>query len=297
MMTLLPLALVSLLAAQTTTVTAAAGWDCKTPLQLGKQSFDLSSLAGEHHFEVSTPTPPTITKTSYRLSLCSPLSLIPSTPAADQCPQDTNLCMTTISTREGLEDRVISVVPVVQKLAEGTPEVEQGDGGWWLALGGGEYNTVRQKARVEMLCDAAAKETVPTFTSYDPLTGLLTLKWTTAAACDTTEGGTPTPPPPKDDDKDKPKEGEEKNPRAEGGMGFFGWFFTLLILFFLSYLILGSWHNYTQYGATGVDAIPHKELWRDLPWLVKDLVKGECSLLSYFLGKEEERKWMLTFGF
>lgn len=69
--------------------------------------------------------------------------------------------MTTISTREGLEDRIISVVPVVQKLGETTPELEWVDKegeAWWFSVHGGSYNTVDQRARIEMVCDSGAKE-------------------------------------------------------------------------------------------------------------------------------------------
>lgn len=53
--------------------------------------------------------------------------------------------------------------------------------------------------------------------------------------------------------------------------------------FFLSliaYFAIGTWHNYTQYGATGLDAIPHRDMWQDLPYVVSDLFKGEsqCSI-------------------
>lgn len=82
-------------------------------------------------------------------------------------------------------------------------------------------------------------KTVPTFSAYDPLAGLLSLKWTTAAACSTSDdGSTPPPPPPKDDDKDEDGE-EEKNPRTEGGMGFFGWFFTLFVSLSISSFSFG----------------------------------------------------------
>jgi hypothetical protein len=69
--------------------------------------------------------------------------------------------MTTISTREGLEDRIISVVPVVSKLSEATPALEwvdKEDQSWWFSVGGGAYNTVEQRARIEMVCDSGAKE-------------------------------------------------------------------------------------------------------------------------------------------
>lgn len=47
-------------------------------------------------------------------------------------------------------------------------------------------------------------------------------------------------------------------------------------LAFVTYLLLGSYSNYTQYGATGWDALPHRDVWRDLPFVVGDLFKGAC---------------------
>lgn len=37
-----------------------------------------------------------------------------------------------------------------------------------------------------------------------------------------------------------------------------------------SYLIFGSWLNYTRYGARGWDLLPHGDTLRDVPYLFKD---------------------------
>ena len=50
-----------------------------------------------------------------------------------------------------------------------------------------------------------------------------------------------------------------------------------ILLGFLGYFVLGAYHNYTTYGATGWDAIPHRDMWRDLPWVVSDLFRSEHS--------------------
>ena len=74
--------------------------------------------------------------------------------------------MRTFTSREGLEDRLLSVVPIAGEL-EGGPEmnvnaikVEGVDESkeWLLEIKGGKYNEVDQLARIEMKCDQNAKD-------------------------------------------------------------------------------------------------------------------------------------------
>jgi hypothetical protein len=51
-----------------------------------------------------------------------------------------------------------------------------------------------------------------------------------------------------------------------------GWF--RIICAILAYFVLGSYYNYSQYGATGLDMIPHRDLWRDVPYIIGDLFKS-----------------------
>lgn len=74
--------------------------------------------------------------------------------------------MTTYTSREGLEDRLLSVVPIAGEIEggsdfaveaiklEGIDEKEQ----WMLEIRGGKYNNVDQLARIVMKCDPNAKE-------------------------------------------------------------------------------------------------------------------------------------------
>jgi hypothetical protein len=47
-----------------------------------------------------------------------------------------------------------------------------------------------------------------------------------------------------------------------------------------SYLIFGSWINYTRYGARGWDLLPHGDMIRDLPYLMKDLIRRILNTLQ-----------------
>ncbi|SGY14312.1 BQ5605_C010g06137 [Microbotryum silenes-dioicae] len=275
---MLPFALiVSLLA----TVSHAAQQvpDCHSPLQLGTDRFDLSTLSGERTFETSVPTPPTTTETTYSISICGALPLSnPPAQEGDSCPPDTSICTIARALRPSHDDVILSVIPIAKAIEPLSYEFLQGetntDKGWILLMSGGEYNGVKQTARFEMHCDPAAKETSPTFEAYDALQGLLFLKWTTDAACSTTS----TPGDGKDAPGSTPPPGSAPPPKDR--MGWFGWIFTLFFLGTMAYFALGTWNNYTQYGATGWDAIPHRDVWRDLPYVVGDLFKGRGSTRS-----------------
>ncbi|GAA5871416.1 hypothetical protein JCM16303_000747 [Sporobolomyces ruberrimus] len=253
---------------------ALAAFDCKG-LSLNGNEFDLSSIAGVHKFEEQTNTPPTVTKTKYELSLCSALPPPSSdVPASDVCPSGTRLCMTTFSSREGLEDRLLSVVPIAGEIEGGSEmtvtaikvEGVEEKNEWLLEIKGGKYNGVDQSARIEMKCDPNARETAPTVKEYHSKQGALDLEWTTSAACPLSDD----PPP---SDKNPDNDGNDDDDKISGGMGFFGWFFTLILLGFIGYFVLGAYHNYTTYGATGWDMVPHRDMWRDLPWVISDLFK------------------------
>lgn len=121
------------------------------------------------------------------------------------------------------------------------------------------------------------------------------MTWQTEYAC-ANEGENPPPGKGKEDEGDGDKDGDGKKEPSADGLGFFGWFFTLsvfarfnnsiatsrLIIYpvnrlFLSlavYFAAGVYYNYTQYGSTGWDMVPHRDVWRDLPYVLQDLFKG-----------------------
>lgn len=74
--------------------------------------------------------------------------------------------MTTYTSREGLEDRLLSVVPLAGQL-EGQKDmtveairIEAVDPAteWILEITGGRYNDLDQLVRIDMKCDENAKE-------------------------------------------------------------------------------------------------------------------------------------------
>lgn len=69
--------------------------------------------------------------------------------------------MRTFTSRSGLDDRVLSVVPIVTDSADLVPS-QKGDidpkQEWILEMGGGKYNGVDQRVKIDMTCDASAKK-------------------------------------------------------------------------------------------------------------------------------------------
>jgi len=71
----------------------------------------------------------------------------------------------------------------------------------------------------------------------------------------------------------------------------YGWRFIFFVFFvFGTYLTLGIAYNVKRNGATGMDAMPHIEMWKDLPFLVRDGIffsidtiksKGKAQYQSY----------------
>lgn len=47
-----------------------------------------------------------------------------------------------------------------------------------------------------------------------------------------------------------------------------------------SYLIFGSWLNYNRYGARGWNLLPHSDILRDVPYLLKEWLRRVVSTFS-----------------
>jgi len=99
---------------------------------------------------------------------------------------------------------------------------------------------------------------------------MLKLEWSVPAAC---AKGEDAPPAGGDKDKegDSDKGGEEQ---TSSGWGFFS---TLRFLFWtaffvlLAYFVIGIVYNHQTYSARGWDLVPHRDFWRELPALTRDL--------------------------
>ncbi|KAG9256254.1 autophagy-related protein 27 [Emericellopsis atlantica] len=92
---------------------------------------------------------------------------------------------------------------------------------------------------------------------------VLRLTWYTKHACESRE--------------ESGDDGESDN---SSHWGFFTWMLIIAFLGVASYLIFGSWLNYSRYGARGWDLLPHGDTLRDIPYLVKDWTRSVLNTVQ-----------------
>lgn len=256
-------------------------FDCSNVAVSSKQSFDLSKIAYPIRTSNTESTPPSETKTSIDIDLCKPLEADPNRDEKDQCPRGTRICIT-IETIKDDKTIVTQAIPVaysgesggskIEAKVEWGEELEGGEKSIELQLPGATYAGREQKAELELVCDAKADaDSHPTARSYDRADGKLKLRWPTKFACSSASSEPGSESPPKGgSDSDQNKDSDGSGSTSSGGWGFFSWLFFLLFVGFAAYMGVGMYNNYNNYGASGWDLVPHKDFWRESPYIARD---------------------------
>ncbi|KAI0826676.1 hypothetical protein BC628DRAFT_251281 [Trametes gibbosa] len=173
---------------------------------LGGQQFDLCPILhgndGGWSLESERKTPPTVTTSSYRISLQGPLKKVENTPQHEQCPPGTWICQIITNRRPAHpseESRVLQTVPVagamdLKNITEYYPGVNitaqlapsrQEDAKHevlHVRLHGGYYVYGPQKADLQFICDHGVDEpSSPSYAWY--WNGTHTFNWRTKHAC------------------------------------------------------------------------------------------------------------------
>ncbi|KIY73059.1 hypothetical protein CYLTODRAFT_387493 [Cylindrobasidium torrendii FP15055 ss-10] len=228
--------------------------------------FDLTSLGGEHTVQRERETPPSKMVDKVRFDLCGDLKSLSDVSKQDQCPEGTRACLSTTNVKENEKDRIVAVIPIATSSSlQPAYSALSSPKGLELTLNGPKYvDDSAQSLSLTLLCATDASD--PTFASYNG--SKLSLEWKTPAACgkgnDTDGGGSGGK--------------EEDNPPRERSVGSgIGWFFLVLVLAFVAYFGIGAYYNYSTYGASGKDLIPHRDFWQEVPYMVKDVVSHLCS--------------------
>jgi len=262
---------------QLTQVYAQSGFDCRISLEGGKRKFDLTNLAGEHTLTRTRETPPSVVIDEVRFDMCKDLELKQGVEDQDQCPTGTRACLTMTNQKGSNSDRVITVIPLAISSSL-NPEITplSSPKGLNLVLHGSSYPVTDpqpQSLNLTFLCDTVPSD--PTFVSY---TGSdLRIEWKSPAGCSFSGEEEPAP---GDGDKDKEGGGDGNGGKGEESVGSgIGWFFLLLLIAFGAYFLLGAYYNYSTYGATGIDLIPHRDFWRDVPYVLRDVAAHLCSTI------------------
>ncbi|KAF8482977.1 autophagy-related protein 27 [Russula ochroleuca] len=240
--------------------------DCR--LSIGDHMYDFSALSGDQTVSRSRSLPPTNMTDTLRFNVCKELSPLEGVGSGDQCSSGTWACLSKTNVKQGESDRVIAVIPIAQD-----PELQaeytllSSPRGVKITLHGPSYPSATtseptpQAFVLNLLCET--EETEPQFKSYDGARAVV--EWSAPSGCNFRS--------------DTPSGGDSESPDKEAeavGSGI-GWFFLLLLIAFAGYFILGAYYNYTTYGATGVDLIPHRDFWREVPYMLRDVVSHLCS--------------------
>ncbi|KAG1870158.1 autophagy-related protein 27 [Suillus subalutaceus] len=262
----LPSTLLSLLLLLSYTVLVTAeDFDCH--VTTGGLKWDLTPLEGSHTLSRTRETPPTTMVDELIFNLCKDLEPMDGVPDDDQCKAGTRACLRKTNRKDDA-DRVIAVIPVASTTTL-EPEYSQLNSlkGLSLTFHGSPYpSSGDSQSIVFSLFCAEDADPEPKLVSYE--NGVVRVDWSTPSACSLPDDQ----PPPQEDEGGG--ESDEKPAKRGSGLGFF---FLVLLLAFGSYLTLGAYYNYSTYGARGVDLIPHRDFWREVPYMLQDVVSHLCS--------------------
>ncbi|KAG6820732.1 hypothetical protein H0H93_012378 [Arthromyces matolae] len=264
-----------------------AKFDCR--LTTGGARFDLTSLAGEHNASRKRETPPTSTVDLLRFNLCADLKKQEDAADSDQCPSGTRACLTQINSKPDEKDRVISVISLMsgstQNLAFELGTASQKS--IKITSTGTEYphptnsTPIHQLLTLTLLCTTEEAASEPIFKSYDG--SQVVVDWSTPAGCpiegesDEKNG---------DDKPDNTPHDDEQTRYTGSGIG---WFFLVVLIAFAAYFGLGAYYNYTNYGARGADLLPHRDFWKEVPYMLRDVIGHLCSSMA-----KKTKKWYVV---
>ncbi|KAL7424398.1 type II membrane protein [Cryptotrichosporon argae] len=226
----------------------------------GPVTYDLDPLRGLRRASRESSTPPTRSEARVLLDLCAEggVGREDGVSDEDQCAPDTRVCLKLLNHKDSAPDpaRVTAVIPVWQddSTVSYVPLGSRGERGLTLSVVGPEYAGDRQYLNFTLLCDRTATDPEPTLESYSA--GVLALQWATPDAC------------PRGTSSD---EGGAVRGGGGGLWGFIKLVFWMLVLGLLLYFGIGMFYNHQQYSARGWDLVPHRDFWRELPALCRDV--------------------------
>ncbi|EMD37846.1 type II membrane protein [Gelatoporia subvermispora B] len=236
--------------------------------------YDLTGLKGEHELPRTIQSPPSEIVDTVRFDLCADLTRQDGVADEDQCPSGTRACLTKTLHKGSEPDRIFAAIPLAGSSADGLVySTLSSPKGISITFNGSSYPSpttgepIPQSFNVKLICETDTENSDPTFTSYDGQA--LWIEWHASAGCGF-QGAPDAPSKKPAEDIENPSESE----RVGSGVGYF---FLLLFLAFLAYFGLGAYYNYSTYGATGKDLIPHRDFWREVPYMLQDVASHLCS--------------------
>ncbi|KAJ1978336.1 type II membrane protein [Dimargaris verticillata] len=260
---------------------------CKD-VTVGDHRYDLSALNRDHVITRNFSTPPTYTAEIYTVNPCQALQFDSKLDKEDQCAQGTYVCHTTTNYKND-RSRITQVRVLGGGEKDASPTIEFKDKDiknesdppllWAMEGQKDQSDEVEPKSKafrteITLICDknSGSVTTDPQFVQEVDHT--LQLEWKSAAACVTTRSD-----PPAKDPKTPPSTPGQPEEVAQGG-GFFATLFKIIGILLLVYVVVGAIYNYAVVGARGLDLIPHRYFWQELPYLCMDFFQylySSCS--------------------
>ncbi|KAI9273071.1 autophagy-related protein 27 [Phascolomyces articulosus] len=248
--------------------------------------LDLSKLNRAFTISQKEDTPPSTTENEVQINICDELQ-VPEENKDDFCEKGTYICRRSIISRG--EQHIVAQIQKIAgeydkdklnpafKAVDTNQDLTQSGAKFSLVLNGGKYKDSTQSAQVTLECDASQDRNkdpeAPTLISYQ--NNVMSLNWKTVFACGTKEGEAPPP----------PSNGDNGNEEKSEGMSGAGVFFTIIGVVLAIYFVGGAFYNFKMYNARGLDLIPHRDFWLDLPYLIKDLISHLVdSIMSHRRG-------------
>ncbi|CAG8568982.1 2278_t:CDS:2 [Ambispora gerdemannii] len=227
-------------------------------------NYDLTNLEQEK-INRTTDTPPSKKVELYYVSPCKPLNVSiyeDKDDEGDYCGEDTYVCQVLVYTKEKKdkngEKEETRLVAEVQQIAANDEKnllnasfslasLEDNDKvpPLLLTLNGGTDKGESHQAKFTFIC--SEEDSTPTFKRYD--NGILEVEWKISTC------------------SKKPLDPDENQGRG------FTKFLTIVSILILTYLGIGAAYNYHVYRAQGWDLIPNRDFWRDVPYLISDVLK------------------------
>lgn len=249
-------------------------FDCSESIAISTLSFDLRSLDTEKSAFRERESPPSKFRDTVRFNICADLKEQDGVAKEDQCPSPSRACLTKTNLKGS--DRVTAVISLANSTADAVEYASlSSPKGLHLTFKGPAYpsstssENVAQSFSLRLLCDT--KDSEPTFSSYNGQ--ILEVEWSHTAGCGL--GSAPDAPPEKSPSGGTEDPGNDERTHTVGsGVGLF---FLLLIIALVGYFALGAYYNYSTYGASGIDLIPHRDFWREVPYMIRDVVSHLCS--------------------
>lgn len=252
-----------LILAVSTVFVHVSAFDCKNIVSgRGSTSLDLSHIFANGPLNVTfeEDTPPSTTITTVTLDLCKPLKLDPSIDPLDQCPENTNVCKI-VKNRRGTSERVERVIPAGTSVggnlrADTRIPDTRPIRSLSLLIRGLDWANVTQSTTLTINC--SSKNTRPGKLSYGRQAGgILYLDLTIPDEC--------------------PRYVLHRFMKRRGFLSSLFWVIAIVVGLYLG---IGVWYNYSHYGSNGWDLLPHRDFWREVPYMAQDAFRHVRRTMS-----------------